>query len=1345
MALQIHLFGTPHCSYEGQPISIHRRKTIALLAYLAVTARPHSRDGLATLFWPEYDQSGARANLRRDLSYLKQTLGNDMLEVTRTDVRLIAEAAWRLDTADFTARLAEVQAHAHPPGRLCPACQTALAEAVDLYTGDFMAGFTLPDCPEFDEWQFFQREGLRQYLAGALQQLIDSTASRAAYDQAIEYGRRWLALDPLHEPAHRRLMQLYAWDGQQAAALRQYEACRRLLDEELGVEPEAETVELYEAIKTRQISPPQLTDIPLLITPDSRLRYRQEDLLAVGGHGELYRGVDQDTGAPVVIKRLRPQLIRQSPEYVARFQREGEALRRLNHPNIVKMLATFEEAGQYCIVMEYVPGGSLRALLDKQTALPADRVLAIGLELADALGRAHHLGILHRDLKPENVLLAADGTPRLTDFGVARLEGDNVRLTQTGAILGSPAYMSPEALRGEELDARSDVWSLGVLMYEMLAGQRPFKGDQITAILISILNDEAPELTQFQPDTPPPLSSLLMRMLLKDRTQRPASARLVAAELEAIRKGTWHDAPWEANKDGKKRPTPPPIHPATPAPVSKSDLSTRDMNAASVTSTPPSPHSPPPGLLIGREQELADLRRLLAKPDVRLLTVAGPGGMGKTRLALALAREVEAAFLDGACFVALSPLQSAEFLVPAVADALGFQFSGSDEPLEQLLAYLSQKTMLLVLDNFEHLLEGTAFVTELLAAAPGVKVLTTSRERLNLRGEVIYPLGGLPFPELKPDGATPTNTAILDYDSAKLLITYARRARAGFELHAADYGYVARICHLVGGMPLALMLAAGWLELLSLAEIADELARSPDFLESELRDLPERHRSMRTVFEGSWQRLEPDAQQTLARSSIFRGGFTREAARAVAGATLPILRRLVNQSLIAVTGPGRYEIHELLRQYAAEKLANTADMHAQTEAAHAHYYLALVEKYAGLLKNSERTTALTLFNEEFANIRLAWRWAIMRPDVQAIARFALPLCHVFARHAEEGLVLFQRAVTCLDETNPSHHVALGTVLIAQVEQMMRLGHDPAQAIALVERAMTLLQGSDATQAILTGLNLLGNAFWLHGDYQKARAALEEGLALLHAHGASSEIGDFLIRLGLIEREISSEPEVMAFYQKSLAELRTWGDPVNLAHQLLIYGEYLVVNGRSQEGQRFLEESLTLARAAGGTDFYPFIPLHLGFAAYKLGDYAKAEAYLQEVLTMAHAEGRTHPEALAHIFLGRVKVAQNALTAAERYLGEGLQLGLTHKLTLVLTLALVSFAEFYTAQHDYARAVSLLTVVLHHPATEKRDRQDAEQQMQALRNKMPAAEFEQTVARSEDLSLEEVIERMVISS
>lgn len=262
--------------------------------------------------------------------------------------------------------------------------------------------------------------------------------------------------------------------------------------------------------------------------------YVEESLLAIGGMGEVYRGRDITTGQPVVIKRLRPELVAQNAELVTRFVREGELLRQLRHPNIVQMLSAVQQDSYYLIVMEYVPGGSLRDLLTRRPQLPTQQVAEIGLELADALARAHHLNIIHRDLKPENILLAADGTPRLTDFGIAYQPHLDTRLTPPGVLLGTMAYLSPEGFLGQELDARSDIWSFGVILYEMLAGRNPFAGSSLGETMMFILNQTVPDLSQERPDTPPLFLRLLGQMLTREREQRIGSARQVAAELERI-------------------------------------------------------------------------------------------------------------------------------------------------------------------------------------------------------------------------------------------------------------------------------------------------------------------------------------------------------------------------------------------------------------------------------------------------------------------------------------------------------------------------------------------------------------------------------------------------------------------------------------------------------------------------------------------------------------------------------------------------------------------------------------------------------------------------------------------
>lgn len=265
-------------------------------------------------------------------------------------------------------------------------------------------------------------------------------------------------------------------------------------------------------------------------------RFEIGEALGQGGMGMVYHGRDTQSGQAVAIKLLKPELVTSNRELVERFIREGEALRRLNHPNIVKMLASIEENDQRFLVMEYVEGGSLAELLATERQLPVDQVLHIALELADALTRAHHLKIIHRDIKPANVLLAQDGTPRLTDFGIARLD-DQSRMTESGLVVGTFAYLSPEACEGRELDARTDIWSFGVMLYEMLTGRKPFQAETTAATITSILMHTPPDLARLRPDTPPTLVALISRMLQKDRDKRLSSVRQVGAELEAILHG----------------------------------------------------------------------------------------------------------------------------------------------------------------------------------------------------------------------------------------------------------------------------------------------------------------------------------------------------------------------------------------------------------------------------------------------------------------------------------------------------------------------------------------------------------------------------------------------------------------------------------------------------------------------------------------------------------------------------------------------------------------------------------------------------------------------------------------
>jgi predicted ATPase len=440
------------------------------------------------------------------------------------------------------------------------------------------------------------------------------------------------------------------------------------------------------------------------------------------------------------------------------------------------------------------------------------------------------------------------------------------------------------------------------------------------------------------------------------------------------------------------------------------------------------PHNliPQPIPFVGRGAEIGALSKRLSDPHCRLLTIVGPGGIGKTRLTIEVAQGQLAAFQDGVYFVSFVAVSSPSLMAYAVSDALDLSLLGQEAPHLQLAHLLKDKTLLLVLDNLEHLLADLGLIHSLLAHAPKVKLFVTSREPLNLQAEHVFDLRGMDVPKQAVN--------IEAYDAVKLFLQSARQRRADFELDDTTAPAVSRICQLVGGMPLALELAASWLRALSPDEIANEIERGIDILQSSARDLPARHHSIRAVFDHSWRLLSEQEQAVLRRLAVFRGGFTREAAAEVAGASLAILAGLVDKSLLRTVPGGRYRRHPLVIQYAQERLAKHPEEKAQAEEKHGLYYLRLVQERAGDLRSLKKKETRTMLQEEIANISTAWRWAVEHERVEELKRNARAITDILGKRWQEGLELFTLAVSHLSDTNPNHQATLGYMLIRHVRQ-----------------------------------------------------------------------------------------------------------------------------------------------------------------------------------------------------------------------------------------------------------------------------------------------------------------------
>jgi predicted ATPase len=373
-----------------------------------------------------------------------------------------------------------------------------------------------------------------------------------------------------------------------------------------------------------------------------------------------------------------------------------------------------------------------------------------------------------------------------------------------------------------------------------------------------------------------------------------------------------------------------------------------------------------PTAFVGREQEMRELLRLITETETKLITILAAGGMGKTRLALAVAHKLSAtSFPDGLYFVPLQPLSSSDHLVNTIGNYSNYQFQQDGRSAkQQVLDYLQEKQLILLLDNFEHLLSAASFISELLQTAPQVKILVTSRERLNIYGETIFAISGLSYSE---DTRKPN-------DALKLFEYNARHLRPDWQISEHNLSALQQICAQVEGMPLGIELAAAWMDTLSPQEIAQEISASIDILVSSLQDIPERHRSMNAMLETTWQRLDEKLQTVFMNLSVFRGGFTREAAQFVAGMALQNLQVLIDKALIRRDGDGRFSIHELLRQFAEQKLQshNLAD---EIQAAHLQYYADFIQEREIDIKGRRQLEGLKDFDADFENVRAAWQFA----------------------------------------------------------------------------------------------------------------------------------------------------------------------------------------------------------------------------------------------------------------------------------------------------------------------------------------------------------------------------------
>jgi predicted ATPase/DNA-binding SARP family transcriptional activator len=1015
--LELALLGSPHIVLDGAPVKV-MDKVLALLAYLAVESQDaHRRDMLVGLLWPDLSEAAARNNLRVTLHRLRQALcerpgAAGFLQISRDTLQWCRTSDYWLDIAAVGALLQNVQ----PPS--CAADAAQLAEVLRLYRGDFLKDFFLEDSVAFEEWASMLRERLRQQALKALTCLTDWYLAHGDYTAALAHARRQIELEAWNETAHQQLMLALTYSGQRVTALAHYEALCRILDDELATQPSAETVALYQRLRSCEIEP------------------------AV-----------------------------------------------------------------------YPP------------AAPA-----------------------------------------------------------------------------------------------------------------------APLLTTYAPLTP----------------------------------------------------------------------------------------------FIGREAELARLAELLAQPTCRLVTLLGPGGIGKTRLALAAATTTSAS-REQVCFVPLVDVETPEFMLSAIVSALAFDFSRADDLRARLLLHLRDRQLLLVLDNFEHLLARSIHASELLVdilyAAPGVTMLVTSREPLNLQAEVIVDVGGLAVPE------TETTVAAGEHSAVQLFVDRASRVQAGFTLSAASQPWVIRICGLLEGMPLGIELAAAWVRVSTCDAIYQQLQRNLDFLSTSRHDMPKRHRSLRAIFDHSWDLLATEEQAALRGLAIFRGGFAEPAAAQVADAPLTVLLALLNKSLLRQTPTGRYELHELVRQYAEEKLREHPATCLQLQARHARYYAAFLQEREAGVRSLDKLVTQAIA-DEMPNIRASWHWAATQRQLTIVEPALAALFTFFDTQSryDEGLEVLEPVEAALQELSGAADAAasalFGNVLACRGVLYHRLSRYTESRDRL-SRGLNLLRRYGSWSNIAFALLGLGWADYLTARYTEAQTVLEECLALYQTHDEPAGIGQSMYLLGFVCYELGDFARAQQLCAEGLEHCRA--DGYELAAQHCIYGLGLVARalGDYDQARRCHEENLTVCRAAGFRWGMVWALHNLGLIAYRQAAYTAAEQLVRDGLAIAQSINCRWSTAYGLNTLAIIEIAlgrdTEALACAEESLAlyteiddmEGIgvasgTLGVLadargdqraaeyFRVALHATIEagalskaleiLVGLAVLLIGQGKIARAVDWLTLVRDHPAT-----------------------------------------------
>lgn len=738
---------------------------------------------------------------------------------------------------------------------------------------------------------------------------------------------------------------------------------------------------------------------------------------------------------------------------------------------------------------------------------------------------------------------------------------------------------------------------------------------------------------------------------------------------------------------------------------------------------------------IGRQKELAEITGRLGDPSCRLLTLVGPGGIGKTRLAL----EAAGRHGKGACFVSLATITLPSLLLPTIAEALGLSFYGGQDSKARLLDYLRDREAFLILDNFEHLLEEAGLVAEILRTSQAVKILVTSRERLNLRGEWLYEVRGMDFPRDSEVGE------IEGFSAIELFLQNARRLDPGFSLSDKNRPHVVRICQLVEGMPLAIELATAWVRILSPQEIADELAQSLDFLATSLRDVPARHQSLRAVFEHSWSLLSEAERTTFRRLSIFRGGFTREAARQVASASLLTLSSLADKSLVRWSPAGRYLIHHMLSQYCRELLRKHPEDWSAIGHLHCGYYAGFIQQRHNELKTGRQKEALQAIEREIDNLRAAWWWAVEHARTEDIAKaldgfYTFYLSRGWFEEGEESIGNATELLRELDQegSEPTVKLTLAKALARQGSLCANLGLYEEAKSQLAE-ALALARALDAMEEVAFALNALGGIAWDLGEYLEAMQCHQESVAICRDIGHQQELVVSLDNLGFIYMCLGQFAEAKKLILESVEVAREIGDRMGIASPLGRLGWVAYVEGDLEKAQVYFGEAIAISQEFDNRMVMALDQAGLSVTLNALQEYGRAKQLASESLAAARDIGYQLAIVAALGSLGDALRAEGNYEQARACLNEGFKTAFRLGLMPMYLLLLIAWGSLLADEGESERATETLTLILQSASDVEVFGKVAELRLSELRTKLSPDVYAAARQRGERANLQRYVQ------